>query len=55
MTPEPVFEGLGRYFVGFAPRRCFEHRTVGSHRAWCHECRTWCYPDDPCNGCATDD
>lgn len=23
-----------------------EHRTVGEHRAWCHEDREWCYPDD---------
>ena len=21
-----------------------EHRTVGSHRAWCHKCLQWCYP-----------
>ncbi len=25
-----------------------EHRTVGSHRAWCHLCQEWCYPGDPC-------
>lgn len=22
-----------------------EHRTVGTHRAWCHECHEWCYPN----------
>ena len=21
-----------------------QHRTVGSHRAWCHACSEWCYP-----------
>lgn len=25
-----------------------EHRTVGSHRAWCHLCGEWCYPGNPC-------
>ena len=32
-------------FVGFEPRLCGEHRTVGPHRAWCFDCREWCYPD----------
>lgn len=38
-------------FEGFADRECGEHRTVGSHRAWCHACSEWCYPDSPCKGC----
>jgi hypothetical protein len=25
-----------------------EHRTVGGHRAWCHDCGEWCYPSAPC-------
>jgi len=29
---EPNWEGVGG-----------EHRTVGSHRAWCYECSEWCY------------
>lgn len=28
-----------------------EHRTVGSHRAWCYDCREWCYPDELCKCC----
>ena len=27
------------------------HRTVGPHRAWCHNCREWCYPDGWCACC----
>lgn len=27
-----------------------EHRTVGPIRAWCHDCREWCYPEYPCIG-----
>lgn len=38
-------------FEGFMDRDCGEHRTVGSHRAWCYECTEWCYPDAPCKGC----
>lgn len=38
-------------FHGHSPRDCGEHRTVGSHRAWCHDCREWCYPDEPCVRC----
>lgn len=39
---------------GRTPRRCGEHRTAGSHRAWCHDCGEWCYPreDAMCLGCA---
>jgi hypothetical protein len=32
-------------------RQCNDHRTVGSHRAWCHDCHEWCYPRMPCRGC----
>jgi hypothetical protein len=39
-------------FEGHEPRRCRDHRTVGPHRAWCHDCGEWCYPDSPCPGCA---
>lgn len=37
-------------FEGHAGRECGEHRTTG-HRAWCHGCTEWCYPDAPCKGC----
>jgi hypothetical protein len=36
---------------GFEQRECGEHRTVGSHRAWCFEDSEWCYPTIPCRGC----
>jgi hypothetical protein len=38
-------------FEGHTPRDCGEHRTVGAHRAWCHDCREWCYPGAGCQGC----
>lgn len=38
-------------FEGYQPRGCGEHRTVGSHRAWCFDCSEWCYPGDPCVRC----
>jgi hypothetical protein len=38
-------------FLGFEPRLCGEHRTVGDHRAWCHDCHEWCYPTLPCARC----
>jgi len=40
-------------FDGYQPRECGEHRTVGPHRAWCHDCGEWCYPDAEmaCKGC----
>lgn len=47
---EPVFDENG-YFEGFAPRECGDHRTVGEHRAWCHDCGEWCYPGTPCVRC----
>jgi hypothetical protein len=52
-----VFENSakhGRLFVGYEPRECGEHRTVGDHRAWCFDCSEWCYPggEDACSGCA---
>lgn len=42
-------------FYGWEPRDCGEHRTVGSHRAWCFDCTEWCYPheDTACDGCMT--
>ena len=39
------------YFVGHRPRACGEHRTVGEHRAWCYDCREWCYRDEGCIRC----
>lgn len=39
------------YFLGFEPRDCGEHRTVGDYRAWCHDCSEWCYPGAPCARC----
>lgn len=38
-------------FYGFQSRDCGEHRTAGSHRAWCFDCSEWCYPKDPCRRC----
>jgi hypothetical protein len=38
-------------FEGHKGSECGEHRTVGAHRAWCHACHEWCYPDGPCKGC----
>jgi hypothetical protein len=39
-------------FVGHSGRDCGEHRSVGTHRAWCLECNEWCYPEDgACRGC----
>jgi hypothetical protein len=40
-------------FHGHEPRACGEHRTVGSFRAWCTDCREWCYPvqELACKGC----
>lgn len=40
-------------FQGHEPRDCGEHRTVGSHRAWCYDCTEWYYPskDMGCMGC----
>lgn len=42
-------------FEGYEPRECGDHRTVGEHRAWCFDCRMWCYPGSPgqdgCYGC----
>lgn len=60
VEPQPAREGLvwngedlvptlivddGRRFVGWEPRQCGEHRTVGNYRAWCFDCSEWCYPD----------
>ena len=38
-------------FEGHQGRDCGEHRTVGSHRAWCFDCTAWCYPEEGCPGC----
>lgn len=46
----PVFDASGN-FQGFEDRECGDHRTVGEHRAWCHEDTTWCYPNSPCPRC----
>jgi hypothetical protein len=40
----PIFDDKGR-FQGHEPNEGCEHRTVGSHRAWCYNCNEWCYPD----------
>lgn len=37
-------------FQGHQPRACGEHRTTGN-RAWCYDCREWCYPHDGCIRC----
>lgn len=41
LYPTAVFDGDGR-FQGRRDTPC-EHRTVGSHRAWCFEDTEWCY------------
>lgn len=51
-----VIHEVGRFdeqgnFLGHEPRACGEHRTVGPHRAWCFDCREWCYPEDGCIRC----
>jgi len=38
-------------FLGHQPRDCGDHRTVGTHRAWCFDDQEWCYPEIPCKGC----
>ena len=40
-------------FEGHTPRECGEHRTLGSHRAWCFDCHEYCYPRiaAACDGC----
>lgn len=38
-------------FEGHPNSECGEHRTVGSHRAWCFNDTEWCYPHAPCRGC----
>jgi hypothetical protein len=47
-----VYDAAGN-FQGHDPRPCGEHRTVGEHRAWCFQCREWCYLDEGCLGCRT--
>lgn len=44
---------MAENFEGHSDRECGEHRTVGSHRAWCFDCHEWCYPnvDMACRGC----
>lgn len=44
------FDAEGR-FLGHDPSEGCEHRTVGSHRAWCLTCGEWCYPNIPCVRC----
>jgi len=41
----------GRRFLGHDPNEGCQHRTVGEHRAWCHDCGEWCYPRLPCVRC----
>jgi len=42
------YDTAGRYLGGAS--EC-QHRTVGSHRAWCLSCHQWCYPRAMCPGC----
>lgn len=46
-APEARFDDEGM-FLGFSK---YEHRTVGTYRAWSHEASEWCYPDVPCRYC----
>jgi len=43
-----LYDTEGRYLGG--PSEC-QHRTVGSHRAWCLSDHEWCYPRAMCPGC----
>jgi len=43
------YDAEGRFLGGSSPE-C-EHRTVGSHRAWCLTCSEWCYPRAMCARC----
>lgn len=45
--PIPLYDG--KNFNGF--KLGPEHRTVGSHRAWCYDASEWCYPKAPCSAC----
>lgn len=45
-----VYDQRG-HFQGHYPNEGCEHRAVGDHRAWCHDCREWCYPTMPCIRC----
>lgn len=49
MTEPRVSEPM---WGGVTDRECDEHRTTGQ-RAWCFDCREWCYPATPCRGCET--
>lgn len=56
-TTTPQYEHSdehGSLFVGWEPRECGDHRTVGDYRAWCFDCGEWCYSreiDMACKGC----
>jgi hypothetical protein len=43
------FDDDARYLGG--PSEQCEHRTVGSHRAWCLTCGEWCHPNGLCVRC----
>jgi hypothetical protein len=45
-APDGVWDDDGNY-LGCGHNVC-EHRTVGAHRAWCLDCREWCYPSEFC-------
>lgn len=47
---EKVLDDRG-HFEGWQPRECGEHRTVGTHRAWCYDCHEWCYSHDISMAC----
>jgi len=49
VSPDARFDADGRYLGG--PSAECEHRTVGSHRAWCLTCSEWCYPHLMCTRC----
>lgn len=49
LYPTAVFDAAGN-FQGHRDSPC-EHRTVGSHRAWCFEDSEWCYPSNGCASC----
>ena len=48
--PATVWDKEGN-FLGWEPRECHEHRTVGEHRAWCYDCAEWCSSGCPCVRC----
>lgn len=50
LFPTARFEYDTQCFTGHEPRACGDHHTTHG-RAWCLDCREWCYPGDGCIRC----